>query len=225
MTQLYRHYSQQGDLLYVGISNNAVGRLSQHKHKAEWFDRIAMVTVQNFPTRRDALIAERNAIKDEDPEFNKQGVNLIVSAANKKKKIFAPFVDGETLVQVVTLLPHFNPCLCDESKSESEDVHNDELAVAGGQYIYCAFNDEVAAFSFFCDQCGDSGVISKMCAFYSASPLEFCRGAKKTIIEESSLAEWDTYDKFFVIQQEAKKIRECDFELSDYLPWWMYDNN
>ena len=69
-TQLYRHFDTSGALLYVGISLSSVSRLSQHRDSSAWFDKIAKVTVEAFPTRHDALIAEAAAIANENPKYN-----------------------------------------------------------------------------------------------------------------------------------------------------------
>jgi hypothetical protein len=73
-THLYRHFDAEGVLLYVGISLSAVQRLASHASASHWFDRIATVTIETYPTRDDALEAERNAIITELPLFNLDGV-------------------------------------------------------------------------------------------------------------------------------------------------------
>lgn len=69
-TTLYRHYSQSGELLYVGISLSATLRTARHKCGAHWFKEIATITLEHFDRRRDALKAERRAIKKERPLHN-----------------------------------------------------------------------------------------------------------------------------------------------------------
>lgn len=69
-TALYRHYDAAGALLYVGISLCAIGRLSQHRRGAEWFDQIARVDIEWFPSRDEAETAERAAIGLESPRHN-----------------------------------------------------------------------------------------------------------------------------------------------------------
>lgn len=69
---LYRHWSTSGNLLYVGISVNAVARLAQHKEKS-WFPRIAKITVERFDTYAEAEIAELKAICYEGPIHNMRG--------------------------------------------------------------------------------------------------------------------------------------------------------
>lgn len=71
ITGLYRHYNMQGDLLYVGISLNAVNRSYGHSRAAPWWDEITNITVERFPSRGAAEAAERAAIQNEKPRYNK----------------------------------------------------------------------------------------------------------------------------------------------------------
>lgn len=70
-SQLYRHYGADGDLLYVGISINAIARLSRHRTQAKWFALVRTVTIEPFPTREQALEAEARAIREERPSHNR----------------------------------------------------------------------------------------------------------------------------------------------------------
>jgi hypothetical protein len=74
-TELYRHYDEEGNLLYVGISLSAVHRLSEHKRDSGWFGRIAYVKIERFKTRKAALVAEQVAIITEAPLWNQQHNN------------------------------------------------------------------------------------------------------------------------------------------------------
>jgi|TARA_R100001530_G_scaffold45811_4_gene34467 excinuclease UvrABC nuclease subunit len=67
---LYRHFDGDGELLYVGVSLNAVNRLSQHKVGSGWAGEIKRVDIDHYPTREEALEAETNAIVDENPLHN-----------------------------------------------------------------------------------------------------------------------------------------------------------
>jgi hypothetical protein len=69
-THLYRHFDKDGVLLYVGISLSAIKRLGEHKDCSHWFNSIARVDIQQFPTRQAALAAERIAISTEMPKHN-----------------------------------------------------------------------------------------------------------------------------------------------------------
>jgi hypothetical protein len=70
VAELYRHFDEQGALLYAGISTSTVRRLAQHKTKAAWFSSIAHIEVKRFPTRAAAQRAEIKAIKRERPRYN-----------------------------------------------------------------------------------------------------------------------------------------------------------
>lgn len=83
-TALYRHFDAAGSLLYVGISLNAIARLSQHK-QSKWSADIAKVEIEHYPTLRKALEAEKLAIQAEKPRWN-------VTHANKPFQQPADFV-------------------------------------------------------------------------------------------------------------------------------------
>jgi len=72
MNHLYRHFSDKGELLYVGISLSAMNRLAQHKDHSHWFSQIKEVRLEPFETRQAALIAEQQAIIRENPLYNKR---------------------------------------------------------------------------------------------------------------------------------------------------------
>jgi hypothetical protein len=71
MIELYRHFDAKGRLLYVGISLNSLGRFKEHKVTSSWRADIARIEIAYFPTKRDALRAERKAIREESPIWNK----------------------------------------------------------------------------------------------------------------------------------------------------------
>lgn len=70
VTDLYRHFNLEGELLYVGISINAFERYKQHAIEKDWFDSVINMTVERFSTRQQALEAEKAAIKAEKPKYN-----------------------------------------------------------------------------------------------------------------------------------------------------------
>jgi excisionase family DNA binding protein len=67
---LYRHYAQDGALLYVGISSQPTVRLEVHRSASPWFEQITTVKIEKFPNRKAALAAEHRAIRDEKPRHN-----------------------------------------------------------------------------------------------------------------------------------------------------------
>ena len=71
-TDLYRHFTEDGELLYIGISTHTMFRLSQgHQGSAPWYDDIRIITIQKFQAREAALAAEKAAIIEEKPLHNK----------------------------------------------------------------------------------------------------------------------------------------------------------
>jgi biotin operon repressor/predicted GIY-YIG superfamily endonuclease len=70
-TALYRHYSKEDELLYVGISLSAAARLSQHMRGSAWAGDVTRVAIEYWPDRAHALAAEKAAIQKERPRWNK----------------------------------------------------------------------------------------------------------------------------------------------------------
>lgn len=89
--ELYRHLDKEGRLLYVGISYRTIERLvGGHKQASHWFDQVARIEIERFPSREEALKAEGRAIENEKPLFNiatdtKRG-NACLSDAVKAEK-------------------------------------------------------------------------------------------------------------------------------------------
>jgi len=92
MQHLYRHFNDQKQLLYVGVSLSAITRLSQHKTHSGWFNDIASITIENFETREDVLIAETTAIQTEQPLHNIQKK----IPPKKKKRATTPHIEKTT---------------------------------------------------------------------------------------------------------------------------------
>lgn len=67
---LYRHFSADGELLYVGCSTRFLDRMYQHGITTEWFSDVANITLQHFESPHAALLAEEEAIKTELPKYN-----------------------------------------------------------------------------------------------------------------------------------------------------------
>lgn len=92
-TALYRHFDSSGKLLYVGISLSALNRLGQHAEHAGWFGDIATVRIEHFPSREEALQAERMAIISERPVCNivhrKAMIEAQIAAEKQAKQALA----------------------------------------------------------------------------------------------------------------------------------------
>jgi len=77
VTELYRWYDSTGGLLYVGISNNAAFRATQHKYSSKWYSRAVMMRKKAYQTLAEAHKAEKLAIRTESPECNIQNNGVI----------------------------------------------------------------------------------------------------------------------------------------------------
>jgi hypothetical protein len=72
LTQLYRHYDQDGVLLYVGVSRSADGRWWSHQRgRSVWLHKVAVMTIDDYSTRKEAEEAEAQAIMKEKPLHNR----------------------------------------------------------------------------------------------------------------------------------------------------------
>lgn len=67
---LYKHYDKSGQLLYVGITNNLRVRHVAHKRDSFWFLDIARFKSNKFDTKREAVAAEIEAIRELRPLHN-----------------------------------------------------------------------------------------------------------------------------------------------------------
>ena len=64
---VYRHFDRHGRLLYVGMTKNALTRLTHHSCTTDWYDDIVTITITHYLTRKDAALAEAFAIENESP--------------------------------------------------------------------------------------------------------------------------------------------------------------
>lgn len=71
VTALYRFYSDSGELLYVGISDNPARRWREHGAAKPWWHEVASTTIERYASRELADSAERSAIRSESPRYNR----------------------------------------------------------------------------------------------------------------------------------------------------------
>lgn len=67
---LYRFWDADGQLLYVGETNDPMRRWREHQQTKPWFCEVVTFTRESFPTRETAKAAEADAIKTENPKYN-----------------------------------------------------------------------------------------------------------------------------------------------------------
>lgn len=68
-TSLYRFFDAEGRLLYVGATANPFRRLAEHSATRD-IAKVVSVTLEWFPSRLDAVLAEDRAILSERPAWN-----------------------------------------------------------------------------------------------------------------------------------------------------------
>lgn len=67
---LYRFFAENGELLYVGITNDPGRRWGQHAHDKPWWHEVTRAEIERHPDRPAALLAEKAAIVAERPRYN-----------------------------------------------------------------------------------------------------------------------------------------------------------
>jgi hypothetical protein len=67
---VYRLFSADDQLLYVGITTDPYVRWRQHQRTKEWADQVASYSLQRFAWLDLAQDAERRAITTENPTYN-----------------------------------------------------------------------------------------------------------------------------------------------------------
>ena len=69
-TDLYRFYSSDEKLLYIGISFCALRRFMQHRKEKPWSGDVKRIEIETYATRTEAEAIEKAAIKSENPLYN-----------------------------------------------------------------------------------------------------------------------------------------------------------
>jgi hypothetical protein len=90
ITYLYRCFDRDGQLLYVGVSDNVDRRLRQHVVDKFWWGDVTKVTRMAFPRRIEALWAEWAVISTCHPIYN--GVAAVPPVADQQ-----PFVTVQAI--------------------------------------------------------------------------------------------------------------------------------
>lgn len=71
---LYRLFNAAGELLYIGITNDLNARFSWHAGRSPWWPEVADCRTDFFPSREALRAAETQAIKAEQPRYNRASV-------------------------------------------------------------------------------------------------------------------------------------------------------
>ena len=143
-TALYRYFDPDGKLLYVGISLSPTYRQSQHRDSSHWYERIETMRVQWFDCRRDALDAERAAIKAECPECNVMH-NRTVSAIDARMEQLA----DESRAELTQRVTRYQPAYAVKAAGDSTGVGETSIrwAMAAGDLPYYPTGHNTVAIS------------------------------------------------------------------------------
>ena len=83
---LYRHFSEEGELLYVGVSLTVPARTHAHSNLSSWFDDVVRIEIERFETIKDAWEAETEAIRNERPKYNERPKITAMAAVRALKR-------------------------------------------------------------------------------------------------------------------------------------------
>lgn len=70
-TYVYYFYDRQGNLLYVGMTDNIERRWAQHAVSKPWWHMVARKEYVQYPTRTEAARVEAHQIRIQRPMFNR----------------------------------------------------------------------------------------------------------------------------------------------------------
>lgn len=95
---VYRCYSDQGELLYVGTTGHLGRRLAAHAEKI-WFLQVRGITLEWYPDEIEAGLAERRAIHVEHPKYNTVHKNARPAPSRPRRRVaVAPDVRAAELL-------------------------------------------------------------------------------------------------------------------------------
>lgn len=75
---VYRGFSKEGVLLYVGMTQQFHTRMRQHEISSPWWQHLQDMEIDWFGDRTSAARAERLAIRNEAPAYNSLGQQRFV---------------------------------------------------------------------------------------------------------------------------------------------------
>ena len=88
---LYRHWSEDDDLLYVGITVCLHDRIGHHRREALWWPDVGKITIERYLTREAVSLAEMEAVARENPQHNIRGKAYVPQAKMSARATFDHF--------------------------------------------------------------------------------------------------------------------------------------
>ena len=87
---LYRHFNERGELLYVGVSLHVLTRTVQHRQGSHWFDDVTRIEIERHQSEAQAKAAEAKAIREEKPKFNRIGAHPDDQPPPRNNRLIVP---------------------------------------------------------------------------------------------------------------------------------------
>lgn len=69
---VYRFFDKDGALLYVGVSWSLAARVTAHQSTQRWWNHVADIQIERHRNADEAYAAEAEAIRTEDPRYNRR---------------------------------------------------------------------------------------------------------------------------------------------------------
>jgi len=70
-TSVYIARDDAGTVLYVGASSNVSDRMRRHRYQSAWFAQMSSLVVNTYPDWYMGRLAEKQAIRQYLPQFNR----------------------------------------------------------------------------------------------------------------------------------------------------------
>lgn len=80
---VYRCYDADDELLYISSTVSVYQRIKGHRSATAWWDEVARIDAQGFPTISAARLAESVAIRAEAPAYNRECNTLILEPSTE----------------------------------------------------------------------------------------------------------------------------------------------
>jgi hypothetical protein len=84
LTEVYRLYDDQGELLYVGMSLSFAQRMRLHRSSSDWWHKVTRIEIERFGTRDEASIQEGEYIQTLAPTHNRQSGGFTSTEGRKQ---------------------------------------------------------------------------------------------------------------------------------------------
>jgi len=86
--ETYRAYNSDGQCLYVGMSSNALRRVTDHAYLSGWYGEVSRIEIDRHDSHESALAHEKLLIASAQPRWNVQhGADPVVRRSARKRRL------------------------------------------------------------------------------------------------------------------------------------------